>query len=179
MERPFERGRLQSMSPVRHLAAVPAESPQHATKVVIAEDHQLMRRSLRRLLERTPGIEVVGEAADLALTAQHVAGHRPDVLVIDMRMPDGSSLQMLRALREQLPGLRVVVLSDQDSPGFAQHALAAGASGYVLKEHADTELPAAVDAAARGEQYVGPIIGSRLSATAATGVPCRRGPESS
>ena len=121
-----------------------------------------MRRSLRRLLDGTPGFEVVAEAADLALTGQHVAGHHPDVLVIDLNMPDGSSPEALEELCERMPGLRVVVTSDDDAPGFAQRAFAAGANGYVLKERADTELPDAVNAAFRDERYVGPIVGSRL-----------------
>ncbi len=122
-----------------------------------------MRRTLRRLLQGTADTQVVAEAANLALAVQHVAGHRPDVLVIDLNMPDGSSLKVVDELREHTPGLRVVVTSDEDAPGFAQRALAAGANGYVLKEHADTELPDAVNAVLRGEQYVSPIVSARLA----------------
>ena len=78
-------------------------------------------------------------------------------------MPDGSSLQLVEELRERMPETQVVVMSVEDTPGFAQRALAAGANGYVLKEHADTELPDAVTAVSRGEQYVSPAVARRLA----------------
>ncbi len=106
-----------------------------------------MRHSLRRLLETTPGVEVVAEAGNLALAAQHVAGHRADVLVLDLAMADGASLPLIRKLHEQRPELRVVAISLEDLPGHAQGALAAGAAAFVPKERADTDLaPAVLDA---------------------------------
>jgi len=125
--------------------------PSRGISVVIAEDHQLMRQTLRALLEGSDGISVCAEAGDLALTRQHVAAHHPEVLVLDLHMPDGSSLQMLRELRTQTPGTHVVLTGAEDAPAFARHALAAGASGYVLKDRAYEELPAAVRAAAHAE----------------------------
>jgi two-component system response regulator NreC len=150
---------------IRHLRAVsdsaaPARAP---ITVVIGEDHLQMRGSLRRLLEGTPGVTVAAEAADLASTRQHVWGHHPDVLVLDLRMPDGPSVPTIEELRKRVPQTHVVVVSIDDSPGFAQRALAAGASGYVLKDTAAEDLPDAVRAAAEGEEYVSEPIAGRLA----------------
>jgi DNA-binding NarL/FixJ family response regulator len=130
-----------------------------AVTVVIAEDHDLMRRSLRRLLDQTPGVEVVAEAGDLALTAQHVAAHRPDVLVLDLTMPDGSSTELIGDLAGPLPRLRVIVIGGEDAPAFARSAGAAGASGYVWKERADSELAEAIMRAVEDEDFVGASAG--------------------
>ena len=150
------------MSRPAHLVAVPSPAVTPA-KVVLAEDHALMRRSLRRLLEDSAGIEVAAEASSIALTRQHLAGHRPDVLVLNLSMPDGSSLEFVEELRRQWPQLKIVLMSVDDTPGFAQRALAGGASGYVLKERADEELPEAVTAVVRGERYVSPVVAERLA----------------
>jgi two-component system response regulator NreC len=130
--------------------------------VVIAERHARMRASLRALLEASPCLHVAAEAGDLALMRQHIAGHRPDVLVLDLRMPDGSGIEALRELSSagRTPG--VVVASADDSPAFARRALAAGAAGFVLKDRADVDLPAAVRAAADGERFVSEPLASRL-----------------
>src|SRR6185437_6278585 len=90
-------------------------------------------------------------------------GHRPDVLVLDLQMPDGSSIQAIGDLRRRSPDTHVVVVSMEDTPGFAQRVLAAGASGYVLKELAAEDLPAAVHAAAAGVEYISEPVAVRLS----------------
>ncbi len=108
-------------------------------------------------------MEVVAEARDLALTAQHIAAHRPDVLVLDLHMPDGSSVELISELARRRPRTHVVVVSAEDALGFAQRALGAGADGYVLKERADGELADAVSAASRGAQYVSAPISDRLT----------------
>ena len=153
------------MAPAPHLAIVPdtARTTAAPIKVVLAEDHRAVRGSLRRLLDSAPGIVVAGEAADLALTRQHVSGHRPDGLVVALQMPDGSSLQTVSDLRRDMPSTHAVIVSTEDEPAFAQRALAAGASGYVLKELAAEDLPAAVRAAAAGEEYVSAPVAERLS----------------
>lgn len=133
-------------------------------RVVLADDHALMRRSLRRLLDSQAGIDVVAEAVDLTAVARQVQGHQPHVLVLPLGMPNGSSIEVIRRLREQEPRTEVVVLTMEDSPGFAQQALDAGAIGFVLKDSADTELPEAVRRAAHGEEYVSPRVADRLVA---------------
>ncbi len=139
------------------------EQPETRISVVLGDDHPAMRSSLRTLLEGLPGLDVVAEAGDLALTCNHVEGHRPDVLVLDLRMPDGSSIATINLLRKRLPALHVVVVSVDDAPGLAQRALAAGASGYVLKDRADEDLPRAVRSAAHGEEFVSDPVAGRLA----------------
>jgi two-component system, NarL family, response regulator NreC len=92
----------------------------------LADDHALMRRSLRLLLEGQEGVEVIAEADDLSSAVRHVHGHRPHVLVLDLRMPGGSSIEAIGRLRERAPDTQVVVLTMEEKPVFAQQALACG-----------------------------------------------------
>jgi two-component system, NarL family, response regulator NreC len=131
-------------------------------RVVLADDHDLMRRSLRLLLEGEEGVEVIAETGDLASAVRHVHGHQPHVLVLDLGMPGRSGTATIRELREQAPDTHVVVLTMNDSPIFARRALTAGALGFVLKDCADSELPEAVRTVVRGEQYVSPRVAARL-----------------
>ena len=142
-------------------AIVSAESP---IRVILADDHSLIRRSLRLLLDGEEGVEVIAEAVDLASVVRLVHNRRPHVLVLDLSMPDGSSIETIGKLREQVPDTQIVVLTMDDSPVFAQRSHAAGALGFVLKDLADGELPEAVRAAARGEEYVSPRVAPRLDA---------------
>ena len=142
----------------------PSVSDTSPIRVVLADDHAMMRRSLRLLLEGEDDVEVIAEAEDIAAVLQHLHGHRPHVLVLDLRMSGGSNLEMIGKLREQAPNTQIVVLTMDESPVFAQHALASGAVGFVLKDLADGELPLAVRAAARGEEYVSPRVAVRLNA---------------
>jgi len=121
-----------------------------------------MRRSLRLLLDNESDLEVIAEADDLGLVVHHVQGQRPHVLVLDLGMPGGSSIDAIKRLRQQVPETNVVVLTMEDNPVFAQQALSAGAVGFVLKDSADADLPAAVRAAAKGEEYVSPRILTHL-----------------
>jgi len=131
-------------------------------RIILADDHALMRRSLRLLLDSEPDLEVIAEADDLTLVVRHVQGQRPNVLVLDLRMPGGSSVDAIRHLRAQVPSTQVVVLTMDDNPVFAQQALSAGALGFVVKDLADEELPKAVRAAAMGEEWVSPRVRDRL-----------------
>ena len=158
-----------SMASHLHLAPSPAaalaEAPDPAAiRVVVADDHSLMRRSVRLLLEGEDDLELVGEADDIRSAASHVNGRHPNVLVLDLGMPGGSSIEAIGALRETAPQTQIVVMTMEESPVFAQRALAAGAVGYVSKELADGELARAVRAAAAGQQYVSPSLASRLDA---------------
>jgi two-component system, NarL family, response regulator NreC len=123
-----------------------------------------MRRSLRLLLEGEEGIEVIAEAEDLASAVRHVDGHRPHVLVLDLRLQGRSSMEMIGELRRRAPGTGILILTMEENPVFAQQALASGALGFVLKDRADSELPEAVRAAARGEEYVSPRVAVRFDA---------------
>ncbi len=132
--------------------------------VLLADDHALMRRSLRLLLDDEEGIEVIAEANDLTAVTRGVPAHGPHVLVLDLSMPDGSSIEAIGRLREQAPDTQIVVMTMNENPVFAQRAFAAGAVGFVGKDLADGELPQAVRAAARGEEFVSPRVAGRLEA---------------
>jgi two-component system, NarL family, response regulator NreC len=139
-------------------------TPEAPIRVLLADDHALMRRSLRVLLDHEDGVSVIAEAKDMAGVARHVMGHEPHVLVLDLNMPGGSGFEAISRLRERTPGTKIVAMTMQDDPVFAQRAFAAGAHGFVAKELADEELPAAVRAAARGEEFVSPRVAARLRA---------------
>jgi two-component system, NarL family, response regulator NreC len=141
-----------------------AVEAQLAVRVVLADDHAAVRQALRQLLESEPSVEVIAEAEDFAGARHEVHAQRPDVLVLDLGLPGGTAAQRLVDIREQTPDTQIVVLTTDDSATLVQRALDAGAVGYVLKELADSELAAAVHAAARGERYVSPRVSGHLDA---------------
>jgi two-component system, NarL family, response regulator NreC len=140
-------------------------------RIVLADDHPVVRRGLRMLLDDEADFEVVAEAGDIDQTRRFVHGHRPAVLVLDLNMPGGSSIEAIPSIRAEFPATHIVVLTMQQEPAFAREALAAGASGYVLKQAADGELVAAVRLAAVGERYLNPSLGARLAAEPPPGPP--------
>jgi two-component system response regulator NreC len=107
---------------------------------------------------------VVAEAGDIASARRYLRGHKPDVLILDLNMPDGSSLEAIPAMRGDSPETRIVVLTMQNEPAYARRALSAGALGYVLKDAADAELVEAVRRASVGDSYLNPRLGARLAA---------------
>ena len=133
-------------------------------RIVLADDHEVVRSGLHLLLEVEPDIEVVAEASDIDSARRYVRGHHPAVLVLDLNMPGGSSLEAIPAIREEAPETQIVVLTMQQEPAFAREALSNGALGYVLKEAAAEELVQAVRRAAAGESYLNPALGARLAA---------------
>jgi len=140
-------------------------------RIVLADDHQVVRRGLHLLLEDEEDFEVVAEAGDVETARRYVHGHHPDVLVLDLNMPGGSVLAAIPQLRKQSPETQIVVLTMQEEPAFAREALGAGALAYVLKEAADTELVEAVRRAASGEIYLNPRLGARIAAEPPPGPP--------
>jgi two-component system, NarL family, response regulator NreC len=140
-------------------------------RIVLADDHAVVRAGLRMLLDSEPGFEVVAEAGDVESARRYVRGHRPTVLVLDLNMPGGSSLEAIPVIREETPSTQIVVLTMQQEPAFARHALGSGALGYVLKEAADDELVEAVRRAAAGESYLNPRLGARLASEPPPGPP--------
>jgi two-component system response regulator NreC len=133
-------------------------------RVVIADDHAVVRAGLRMVLDAEEGIEVVAEASDVPSALRAVRGHHPNVLVLDLNMPGEPSLQAIPRLRENAPETAIVVLTMQQEPAFAREALRAGALGYVLKEAADAELVQAVRLATQGRTYLNPELGARMAA---------------
>jgi two-component system response regulator NreC len=148
-------------SPLDVVDAVAEAAP---IRVVLADDHTVIRQRVRVLLEGETDMELIAEAKDVQSASNQVDGKRPNVLVLDLSMPGGSSIDAIGLLRERVPTTQIVLMTMDESPVFAQRALAAGALGYVSKELADQELASAVRAAARGEQYVSPSIAAPLAA---------------
>ena len=132
--------------------------------IVLADDHAVVRDGLRMLLEAEEDMEVVAEAGDVEAAQRFALGHKPTVLVLDLNMPGGSSLQAIPRVAEISPSTVVVVLTMQEDPAFAREALQAGARGYVLKHAAGTELVQAIRAAAGGGTWLNPDLGARLAA---------------
>jgi two-component system response regulator NreC len=148
-----------------------AAEPEPIT-IVLADDHQVVRAGLRMLLDAEAEFKVVSEAGDVALTERRVAAYRPKVLVLDVNMPDGSSIHAIPRMRAVAPETHIVVLTMQSDPELAREALRAGATGFVLKEAAETELIQAVRLAAVGRTYLNPELGAKLAAE----VPAHPGP---
>jgi two-component system, NarL family, response regulator NreC len=136
-------------------------------RVLVVDDHAIVRTGLRRVLDAEPDIETVGEAPSAERAVFEAMEHKPDVVLMDVVMPGKSGIEGLPALLQAVPDAKVLILSMQDDPRYVREAFDAGASGYVLKEAADTEVVSAVRAVAGGDRYVHPILGARLVAAAA------------
>jgi two-component system response regulator NreC len=133
-------------------------------RLVLVDDHEVVRAGLRRVLEAQPNWTVEAEAGDIDRARRAVLGHKPDVLVLDLNLAGVSSLEHIPALLERSPSTRIVVLTMQTEPAYARECLRAGASAYVLKESAEDELVTAIQAAADGEIYLTPRVGAMMAA---------------
>jgi DNA-binding NarL/FixJ family response regulator len=131
---------------------------------VLADDHRVVRRGLRLVLANERDLEVVAEADDLRTARHRVQEHLPDVLLLDLRRPNGAGSELIGRLRTEVPSTQIVVETIEDSPVFARHVLDAGAIGYVLKDNADGERALAIRRAGRGLQYVSPRVAAGLDA---------------
>jgi two-component system, NarL family, response regulator NreC len=153
-----------SMTSYLHLAASDGvqDGERLPITVVLADDHGMFERTLRRMLDFEETVSVVDEASDLRSAVDHVQHHRPRVLVLDLDMPNGSTIEAVRRLRTELPRTEIVVLTTEESALFAQQLLAAGAVAFVFKDRAETELVEAVHRAARGEEFVSPRVAAGL-----------------
>ena len=136
-------------------------------RVILVDDHAILRAGLRRVLEAEPDIEVVGEAESADRAVFEALSSKPDVVVMDVVMPGKSGIEGMPAVLQAVPEAKVLVLSMQDDPHYVREAFEVGAAGYVLKEAADTEVVGAVRAVAAGERYVHPTLGARLVAAEA------------
>ncbi len=141
-----------------------AEDELPPVTIVIVDDHQVVRAGLRMLLNAEADFEVVSEAGDVSLAERRVAAYHPQVLVLDVNLPSGSSIPAIPRIRASSPETHIVVLTMQNDPELAREALRAGATGYVLKEAAESELIQAVRLAAKGRTYLNPELGARLAA---------------
>ena len=135
-----------------------------ATRVLIVDDHAVVRSGLKLVLDADEQIEPVGEAGSARDAIFEARSLKPDVILLDVVMPDQSGLEIIPQLLHENPETKVLVLSMQDDPRYVREAFDAGASGYVLKEAADSEVVAAVREVAGGGRYVDPELGARLVA---------------
>jgi len=133
-------------------------------RVLIVDDHAVVRAGLRLLLEAEEGLEPVGEAGTERDAVFQARATTPDVILLDVVMPDQSGLDVVPTILHERPETNVLVLSMQDDPQYVRQAFAAGAKGYVLKEAADTEVVSAIREVANGGSYVHPTLGARLVA---------------
>jgi len=142
----------------------PSDEAPRTIRIVLADDHAVVRRGLELLLDEEDDFEVVASVGDVEAAIRTTRGYKPDVLVLDLNMPGGSSLDAIAHILEASPRTRIAILTMQNEPAFARQALGAGATAYVLKEAADDELVEAVRRAANGETYLNPQLGARIAA---------------
>ena len=133
-------------------------------KVLVVDDHAVVRSGLKLLLDGQDDIEVVGEAGDARTAVFEARSAKPDVILLDVVMPGASGIEVTPQLLHEHPEAKVLILSMQDDPRYVREAFEAGAAGYVLKEAADSEVVAAVREVAGGGRYVNPALGARLVA---------------
>ena len=135
-----------------------------AIRVLVADDHTIVREGIRHVLEREPGFQVVAEASSGAEVLALAEQHRPDVAVLDISMPGESGIQVAAQLRQRLPETRILILSMYDNAEYVLESVRAGAHGYILKDSAATELRRAIRAVQQGEAFLSPPVASRLTA---------------
>jgi DNA-binding NarL/FixJ family response regulator len=139
--------------------------PLKPIRVMLADDHTLVRAGIRALLEKLPGVEVVGEASDGREALKLIRTHQPDVVLIDIAMPGLNGLEAAARIMTEFPKVRVIILSMHQSEEYVWRALKAGAVGYLLKKGATSELATALQRVTRGEIYLSQEISSRLPKT--------------
>jgi DNA-binding NarL/FixJ family response regulator len=131
-------------------------------RILLADDHNIMRRGLRLLLERQPGFEVVAEAADGRQAVERAEATRPDVAVLDIAMPNMSGIEAAQRIRALLPQVAIVILSMHSDEGYVLRALKAGAKAYLLKDSAENDLIEAIRAVSEGKAFFSPEISKIL-----------------
>ena len=143
------------------------------TKVLIADDHAIVRAGLRALIHAETAMELVGEASGGYEAIELVEKNQPDVLVLDLSMPDLDGISVTRNLKAKFPGLRILILTLHEDEALLKEAIKAGAAGYILKRAAETELISAIRTILRGDLYVDPSMVRTL-----LGEPRRAAPKS-
>lgn len=128
------------------------------TRIVLADDHRMVREALRRVIESRPDLRVVAEASDGREAVEAVLKHRPEIAVVDLWMPELSGAEATRRIVEAEIGTRVIILSMHEDWSRVRDSLQAGASGYVVKSAASEQLIEAIDAVSQGRSYVSPAI---------------------
>ena len=130
--------------------------------ILIVDDHEVVRMGLRTLLERRPGFLVVGEAGTVAESIAAARQSQPDVVVMDIRLPDGSGVEACREIRDERPDTRVIMLTSYADEEALYGSIMAGASGYLLKQTRGQSLAEAIDRVARGESLLDPAVTDKV-----------------
>ena len=134
-----------------------------AIRVLVADDHALVREGIRHVLDAEPGIEVVAEAANGRDAVDLALVHRPDVVVLDITMPEETGLKAAARLRDLMPDVRVLLLSMHDQAEYVREGMRIGTHGYILKDSAGEELRAAIRAVHAGGTFFSPAVVKRLT----------------
>jgi two-component system, NarL family, response regulator DevR len=136
--------------------------PARSLRLLVVDDHEIVRQGLVSLLDRRPGFEVVAQAGSVAESIDKARAHQPDIVVMDVRLPDGSGVEACRAIRAELPETRVIMLTSFPDDEAVLSAIVAGASGYLLKQIRARDLVAALEAVGRGESLLDPAVTERV-----------------
>jgi two-component system response regulator DevR len=140
-----------------------AESePPRPLRLLVVDDHEVVRQGLVALLDRRAGFEVVAQAGSVGEAIAQARLHRPDIVVMDVRLPDGSGVEACREIRAELPATRVIMLTSFPDDEAVLSAIVAGASGYLLKQIRARDLVAALEAVGRGESLLDPAVTERV-----------------
>ncbi len=140
----------------------PLASTTAPLRLLVVDDHEVVRQGLVALLDRRAGFEVVAQAGNVAEAVEGARRHQPDIVVMDVRLPDGSGIEACREIRAELPGTRVIMLTSYPDEEAVMSAIIAGASGYLLKQIRARDLVAALEAVGRGESLLDPGVTEKV-----------------
>jgi two-component system response regulator DevR len=136
--------------------------PARPHRLLVVDDHEVVRQGLVALLDRRPGFQVVAQAGSVAEAIDQARLHRPDIVVMDVRLPDGSGVEACREIRSEMPETKVIMLTSFPDDEAVLSAIVAGASGYLLKQIRARDLVAALEAVGRGESLLDPAVTERV-----------------
>ena len=137
-------------------------APAQTLRLLVVDDHEVVRQGLVALLDRRPGFQVVAQAGTVEEAIAQARLHQPDIVVMDVRLPDGSGVEACREIRAELPGTRVIMLTSFPDDEAVLSAIVAGAAGYLLKQIRARDLVAALEAVGRGESLLDPAVTERV-----------------
>lgn len=146
-----------------NLPSVPEPTPPAPIRLLLVDDHQIMRDGLRLTLGREPDLAVVGEAGDAQTALERTASLEPELILLDIGLPDADGVELAREIRQRWPQVRIVLLSAVVDPEHLDQAVEAGVAGYLLKVSATDELVRAIRAVHRGESFFSPEVAAVLA----------------